>query len=199
MSFDTKTTLTTIVDMLAAFVALNNIQPDDQNDLLIQTMSVAGSMSRADVATQFRQEQTRRDTLNTAKETSLAANVGRTPRRNPKAGEIPCEHCKRTNHKSENCYTKHPDKKPQWMKDRDEEQRKRRAQQQQQQPPKPTVAAHVADDNESSSEESDTEEPAKSDAEESANVASLTSSSTSPHSSMANDNWIMLNAAIRRL
>ncbi|KIO29193.1 hypothetical protein M407DRAFT_21765 [Tulasnella calospora MUT 4182] len=107
------------------------------------------------------------------KETGLTTRLGQSSRRGPKAGSPTCAHCQKA-HKSDDCYTKHPNKMPQWMKDRNEEQHKRQAQQQQ---PRGASASRAT-----------TAEPVSENKSETTSMASSTSS-PSPTSS-ADLEWI---------
>ncbi|KAG8897116.1 hypothetical protein FRC01_011474, partial [Tulasnella sp. 417] len=70
-SFTTATTHLTLLDMLATFIALTNVQDDDQNERFTQIITTGGTLTRTEVATQFRAEQLRRETMATAKEAGL--------------------------------------------------------------------------------------------------------------------------------
>ncbi|KAG8900704.1 hypothetical protein FRC00_011714 [Tulasnella sp. 408] len=127
-SLTTEITHLTLLDMLAAFIAVSNTQEDEDNTFFIQSLHVTGSLSRSNTASKFQSEQIQQDTMATVKETSLAARTGR-PRREPKPGSDTCAHCKKA-YKSDDCYTKDPHKMCEWMQIRNKEEYERRAQQQ---------------------------------------------------------------------
>ncbi|KIO25603.1 hypothetical protein M407DRAFT_25093 [Tulasnella calospora MUT 4182] len=137
-----------IISMLTTFLTISNLEPTEENKSFELNLSVAGKVDSTTIAESFRTEQRllnaairrleydrgkeethypvqqrRRDVAARTKETGLTIRLGQSPRR-PKAGSPTCAHCQKA-HKSEDCYTKHPEKMPQWMKDRNEEQHKR--------------------------------------------------------------------------
>ncbi|KIO16697.1 hypothetical protein M407DRAFT_33652 [Tulasnella calospora MUT 4182] len=105
-----------IITMLTTFIATANLEPSEENEAFELNLSVAGKVDSATIAESFRTEQMCRDVAACTKEAGLAIRLGQSSRRGPKAGSPTCTHCQKA-HKSEDCYTKHPEKMPQWMKD----------------------------------------------------------------------------------
>ncbi|KAG8937892.1 hypothetical protein FRC04_009946 [Tulasnella sp. 424] len=128
-SLSSSATASEVIDLLVTFLGLSNMDPTEENETFEVTLSIAGGLTRSTVGSAFMNEQTRRDTTKDTKEAGLASRVGQPPRKGPKPGSPTCTHCQKA-HKSDGCYSKYPEKMPQWMKDRNEEQRKCRAQQQ---------------------------------------------------------------------
>ncbi|KIO30282.1 hypothetical protein M407DRAFT_20549 [Tulasnella calospora MUT 4182] len=160
-SLATNTSTNEVISMLTTFLTIFNLEPTEENEAFELNLSVAGKVNSTTIT---------KDVAASTKEAGLTIRLGQSSRKGPKAGSPTCAHCQKA-HKSEDCYTKHPEKMPQWMKDQNEEQRKRRAQQQ----PKGASASRAT-----------TAEPVS---ENKSKTASMASSSPSPTSS-ADMEWI---------
>ncbi|KAG8895469.1 hypothetical protein FRC01_012348, partial [Tulasnella sp. 417] len=157
-SLPSSTTAKNLIDSFAAFFSLQGLDKDDANEILFSLITVGGTVNCSTVAEAYRSEQTRRDTAQLMSETSLAARAGRSSskgnQRQP-ANRPTCRHCQKA-HKSDDCYKEHPDKMPQWMKDKNEAQRK--LQEQRKATPQPTDGAHVAASKEPEDDDGEEEE-----------------------------------------
>ncbi|KIO25456.1 hypothetical protein M407DRAFT_25160 [Tulasnella calospora MUT 4182] len=171
-SLPTGTTPSSVISMLITFLAVQNLDPTEDNEKFELNLSIAGKITSATITEAFSVEQTCRDIAIQTKESGLAARTGRPPKRGPKPDSPTCAHCQKA-HKSEDCYSKYPEKMPQWMKGQNEEQHRRRAQQQQ---PKGTSASRAT-----------TAEPVNESKSETVSMASSTSSSPTPSADMR---WI---------
>ncbi|KIO17615.1 hypothetical protein M407DRAFT_32710 [Tulasnella calospora MUT 4182] len=100
-----------IINMLVAFITVSNLDPTEDNENFERNLSITGQNNRTSVTAAFRAEQTRRDTATLTKESGLTARTARSPRQGTKPGSPTCIHCKKA-HKSEDCYSKFPDKMP---------------------------------------------------------------------------------------
>ncbi|KIO25470.1 hypothetical protein M407DRAFT_25174 [Tulasnella calospora MUT 4182] len=176
-SLPTGTTPSGVIAMLITFLAVQNLDPTKDNERFELNLSIAGKITSATITEAFRIEQTRRDIATQTKESGLAARIGRLPKKGPKPGSPTCAHCQKA-HKSEDCYSKYPEKMPQWMKDRNEMQRKRRAEQQA--ATKSTTAAHAAIED-SSDDSSDDEGPEAAQVAGPSTQASAASPPPQPH------------------
>ncbi|KAG8976249.1 hypothetical protein FRC05_004499 [Tulasnella sp. 425] len=172
-SLASGTTADDVINLLVTFLALSNMDPTEENESFEVTLSIAGRLTRTTMGTAFMNEQTRRDTTKDSKEAGLISRAGRPTKKGPKPGSPTCSHCQKA-HKSDECYSKYPEKMPQWMKDRNEEQKRRCAQQQ---TATNGTNAHAAAANNSSDE----------DTPESIMMASSTHS---PPSSSSDQRWI---------
>ncbi|KAG8891804.1 hypothetical protein FRC01_014506, partial [Tulasnella sp. 417] len=173
-----------VIEMLVTFLAIQNLDPSEENETFEINLSVAGKIDRATIANSFNNEQTRRDVANRTKESGLATRTTRMTRQS--SNRPTCSHCQKA-HKSDDCYKRYPEKMPQWMKDKNEAQRKLR--EQRKATPQPTDGAHVAaskepEDDDDKEEEGEAEsvmmakpEPAST----SSTTASLSSSSPPDH------------------
>ncbi|KAG8899386.1 hypothetical protein FRC00_001500 [Tulasnella sp. 408] len=85
------------------FLAIQNLDPTDENEKFETSLSIAGKITSATITEAFRVQQTRRDIASQTKESSLTARTGR-PRREPKPGSDTCIWCKKA-HKSDDCFT----------------------------------------------------------------------------------------------
>ncbi|KAG8947321.1 hypothetical protein FRC04_010897 [Tulasnella sp. 424] len=177
-SLRSSATASEVIDLLVTFLGLSNMDPTEENEAFEVTLSIAGGLTRSVIGSAFMNEQTRRDTTKDTKEAGLTSRIGRPPRKGPKPGSPICAHCQKA-HKSEDCYSKYPEKMPQWMKDRNKEQRKRRTQQQ---TTTNSTNAHAAAANDSSDE----------DTPESIMMASST---LPPSSSPSDQRWIIDSGA----
>ncbi|KAG8895996.1 hypothetical protein FRC01_012082, partial [Tulasnella sp. 417] len=180
-----------VIGMLVTFLTMQNLDRSEENENFEINLTVAGKLSRSNLADAFSNKQTRRDVANRTNESGLATRITRTTRQS--SNRPTCSHCQKA-HKSDNCYKRYPEKMPQWMKDKNEAQRKLR--EQRKATPQPTDGAHVAaseepEDDDDKEEEGEAEsvmmakpEPASSNS----TVASLPSSSPPNHA--INQVWL---------
>ncbi|KIO26702.1 hypothetical protein M407DRAFT_24020 [Tulasnella calospora MUT 4182] len=91
------------------FLTISNLDPTEENESFKLNLSIARKVDSTTITESFRTEQTRRDVAARTKEAGLTIRLGQSSRRGPKAGSPTCAHCQKA-HKSEDCYTKHPDK-----------------------------------------------------------------------------------------
>ncbi|KAG8865864.1 hypothetical protein FRB97_004343 [Tulasnella sp. 331] len=124
-------TTATAVDLLStivAFFSLQNLEDTKENQ------------SEATLETAYRKEQTSRTTnaIVAKQESAKHAKVvnaaftrednnnnnNNNNNRKPHGSHPPCPHCSQTLHKAENCWSKFPEKKPEWVKMREDVQKK---------------------------------------------------------------------------
>ncbi|KAG8902073.1 hypothetical protein FRC01_009667 [Tulasnella sp. 417] len=148
-----------VIEMLVTFLAIQNLDPSEENETFEINLSVAGKIDRATIANSFNNKQTRRDTANRAKEAGLAARTSQPPSKGnqrPPANRPVCSHCEEESH--DVVQQAYPDNMPPWMKIHNEEQLKSHGQQKA--ASKASAGANVAVSEEP--EDNDNEEEAES-------------------------------------
>ncbi|KAG8869635.1 hypothetical protein FRB97_000919 [Tulasnella sp. 331] len=150
-----------LLSTIVAFFSLQNLEDTKENQSLRDTLQRTTNISEATLETAYRKEQTSRTTnrivtkQESAKRTKVIAaaakednnnnnNNNNINNRKPRGSHPPCLHCTQTSHKAESCWSKFPEKKPEWVKMREEVQKKER--EAKQRPRAPRTRVNDSDD-----------------------------------------------------
>ncbi|KAG9027915.1 hypothetical protein FRB95_007077 [Tulasnella sp. JGI-2019a] len=113
------TTISDLLDTLVSYFGLNNHDSSSDNEAFSKSLQIAGGITLSALTAAYSEEQMHQVTPKVKTERGLATNLSN-GKPKPRPGSIICKHCGITGHAIKGYYKLHPDKKPEWMKMKDE-------------------------------------------------------------------------------